>query len=348
MRASPRGCGRVERLSVRVGLIGYGLGGRAFHAPLIAAADGLVLAAVATSRAVENLPTMRDPDALIADPAIDLVVISTPNHSHYPLARAALEAGKHVVIDKPFTVTLGEADALIALAGARGRVLTIFHNRRWDGDYLTVRKLLASGRLGELMRYEAHWDRFRPALTPGWKEKEGAGTGLLGDLGTHLVDQALQLFGPPDAVAGDVAVQREGAVVEDYFSLTLRYGARRVLLSSSLLAAVPRPRFGLHGTRGSFVKYGLDPQEAMAQAGMDPRDPGFGVEDPLWHGTLTLADGRSERIPTERGNYLAFYEAVAAAILHGAPAPVAPEDARAGLAILERARESAAARPPPS
>jgi scyllo-inositol 2-dehydrogenase (NADP+) len=327
-------------LIVRAGLIGHGLGGRAFHEPLIRAAGRLSLDAIATTRSTP------DPAGLIADPAIDLIVVSTPNHSHYSLAKAALEAGKHVVIDKPFTVTLAEADDLIALARMKQRVLTIFHNRRWDGDFLTVRNILASGRLGDVMRYEAHWDRFRPAIKPGWKEEAGPGTGVLGDLGPHLIDQALLLFGPPDAVSGDLERQRPGTAVEDYFAITMRYGKKRVILTSSLLAAAPRPRFGLHGTEGSFVKYGLDPQEPQALAGLSPDDPGFGVEDARWHGTLTRADGTSERIATERGHYPAFYEAVAAAILDGAPVPVDPADARAGLALIARVRADAAARSP--
>jgi scyllo-inositol 2-dehydrogenase (NADP+) len=327
-------------LIVRAGLIGHGLGGKAFHEPLIRAAGRLSLEAIATTRSTP------DPAGLIADPGIDLIVISTPNHSHYGLAKAALEAGKHVVIDKPFTVTVAEADALIALARERERVLTVFHNRRWDGDFMTVRKVLASGRLGDVMRYEAHWDRFRPAIKPGWKEEAGPGTGVLGDLGPHLIDQALLLFGEPDAVAGDLEMQRAGTAVEDYFAIALRYGRQRVILTSSLLAAAPRPRFGLYGTEGSFVKYGLDPQEPQAQAGMSPGDPAFGVEDVCWHGTLTLADGTTERVPTERGNYLAFYDAVAAAILDGAPVPVEPADARFGLALIARVRADSAARSP--
>ena len=322
-------------MSIRTGLIGHGLGGRAFHEPLIRACERLSLAGIATRR------TTPDPADLIADPEIELIVVSTPNHSHFPLAKAALEAGKHVAIDKPFTVTLAEADELIALARATARVLTVFHNRRWDGDFLTVRKLLASGRLGEAMRYEAHWDRFRAAIKPGWKEQAGPGTGLLGDLGPHLIDQALLLFGAPDAVEGDIERQRAGSEVDDYFALTLHYGKRRALLGSSLLAAAPRPRFALHGSEGSFVKYGLDPQEPQAEAGMTPTDPGFGVEEESRHGILTLADGSSETVPTERGNYLAFYDGVAAAILDGAPVPVEPADARAGLEIIELARANA-------
>jgi scyllo-inositol 2-dehydrogenase (NADP+) len=322
-------------LTIRAGLIGHGLGGRAFHEPLLRATDRIALRAIATRSSTP------DPAGLIADPDIELIVISTPNHSHFPLAKAALAAGKHVVIDKPFTVTLAEADALIGLARDRGLILTVFHNRRWDGDFLTVRKLLASGRLSDVMRYEAHWDRFRPTIKPGWKEEAGPGTGVLGDLGPHLIDQVLLLFGEPDWVIGDIEKQRAETEVEDYFAIFLGYGGSRAILSSSLLAAAARPRFSLHGTEGSFVKYGLDPQEPQALAGMTPDDPAFGVEDERWHGILTSADGSTERIPTERGNYLAFYEGVAASILDGAPVPVEPADARAGLEIIEQARASA-------
>lgn len=328
-------------MPIRVGLIGYGLGGRVFHAPLIRAAAGLDLVAIATSRSVPaGIRPVADPAALIADDSLDLVVISTPNVSHFPLARAALEAGKHVVIDKPFTVTVEEADDLIALAKARGRLLVPFHNRRWDGDFRTVRALADSGRLGEIVLAEMYWDRFRPALRDNWKDAGGEGTGLLYDLGPHLIDQALLLFGPPEAIAADLAVQRPRARAEDYFALTLHYGARRVILGCATLVRPPRPRFALHGRSGSFVKYGLDPQEAAMDAGATPDLPGFGVEDARWHGTLTSADGSAETVETLPGRYLAFYEGVARAIDGGAP-PVDPADAREGLRLIRLARQSA-------
>ncbi|HMC92914.1 MAG TPA: Gfo/Idh/MocA family oxidoreductase, partial [Allosphingosinicella sp.] len=280
---------------IRTALIGRGLGGSVFHAPLIRACEGLELVRWVGSAEAEAAATSAD---------VDLVVISTPNAFHFPLARAALEAGKHVVVDKPFTVSLAEADALIDLATARRRVLSVFHNRRWDGDFLTVRKLLP--RLGAVGLYEAHWDRFRPGLREGWKEDPEQGAGLLPDLGPHLIDQALSLFGRPAAVRADVLAQRDGSRIDDYFALTLQYGPMRVTLSASTMVAEPRPRFAVHGSGGSFVKYGVDPQEAELKAGVDPRETGA---DPA-AGVLTSADGAREAVPTERGRYLSFYEGV--------------------------------------
>jgi scyllo-inositol 2-dehydrogenase (NADP+) len=313
-------------MTIRTVLIGRGLGGSVFHAPLIRACEGLELVRWVGSA---------EAGAAAVAPDVDLVVISTPNAFHFPLARAALEAGKHVVVDKPFTVSVAEAEALIDLAHARGRVLSVFHNRRWDGDFLTVAKLLP--RLGTVRLYEAHWDRFRPALRNGWKEDPGQGAGLLLDLGPHLIDQALCLFGMPRAVRADVLAQRAGSRIDDYFALTLDYGPMRVLLSASMLVAQPRPRFAVHGSGGSFVKYGVDPQEAELKAGADPRETGA---DPV-DGVLTAADGARETVATERGRYLSFYEGVAAAIRGEGPVPVDPADARDGLRIIEAAGASA-------
>jgi len=312
---------------IRTALIGRGLGGSVFHAPLIRACPGLELVGVAGAAEAEAAATSAD---------VDLVVISTPNRFHFPLARAALEAGRHVVVDKPFTVNLAEADSLIALAAERGRMLTVFHNRRWDGDFLTVQRVLP--RLGDIRLFEARWDRFRPAIKSGWREVPAEGAGLLNDLGPHLLDQALRLFGRPEAISADILAQRPEAEVDDYFELVLRYGAMRAVLGASTLVADPRPRFAVHGSGGSFVKHGLDPQEAELKAGLDPRDAGQDRRD----GGLTLADGSRETVPTERGRYLAFYEAVAAAVRGEGPPPVDPADAREGLRLLDLARRSAA------
>ncbi|WP_269845225.1 Gfo/Idh/MocA family oxidoreductase [Allosphingosinicella deserti] len=313
-------------------MIGRGMAGTVFHAPLIRAVPEFELAAIAGSA---------EAAALIADPAIDVVVIATPNRSHYPLAETALRAGKHVVVDKPLTVTSAEAVGLIALAAEQKRMLTVFQNRRWDGDYLTVKDAVRSGRLGEIALFEAHWDRFRPAIKPGWRETPAEGAGLFFDLGAHLIDQALQLFGTPEALTADIGAQRSDAEVDDYFRLTLHYGRLRVNLSAATLIAAPRPRFAVYGTGGALVKYGLDPQEAALKAGIDPRSPGFGEEGPDLYATFTGADGAEERIPAQPGRYVAFYEQVAAALCDGSPVPVEPADARAALRIIELARESA-------
>lgn len=332
---------------LQVGLIGFGLAGSAFHAPLVEAERRMRLAAVATARLEalrERFPetAVTSVQALLADPAIDLVVIAAPNAFHAPLARAALDAGKHVVVDKPFVADAADGQPLIDLARRRERVLSVFHNRRWDGDFLTVERILREGRLGEVMLAELCWDRHRPAIKPGWREQAAPGAGLLADLGPHLVDQALSLFGVPDGVAGDVLAQREGAVVDDWFALTLRYGSKRVLLSASTLAADPRPRFALYGTAGSFVKYGLDPQEARLRSGGSVGSARFGEAPGDLRGRLTIGDGVPTRVPTEHGDWRRFYAAMAAAILDGAPPPVDPADTLAGLRLIELARRSAA------
>ena len=319
---------------IQVGLIGYGLAGAVFHEPLIRACGGLELAAVLTSRdhplGVGGLEPLLERS--------DLVVVASPNATHFALAKAALEVGKHVVVDKPFTVAIDEADALIALARERERMLTVFHNRRWAADFLTLRKVLP--RLGETFLVEAHWDRFRPEVRQRWREQAGPGAGLLADLGPHMIDEVLQLFGSPAAISADIMAQRPGATVDDYFDIRLEYGSRRVCLRASSIVSAPRPRFAAHGSGGSFVKRGLDPQEEQLKAGMDPHDPRFGCEEGT--GTLTLPDGSVEQVPGERGRYLDFYRAVVLAIENGEPVPVDPADARAGLMLIDLARRAAA------
>ena len=330
---------------IRVGLIGYGLAGASFHAPLIGAVPGLRLTSIATSRGAAvardwpEATVVADAAMLLSDPAIDLVVIATPDSSHALLAQAALTAGKHVVIDKPFVTDPADGAALIALAEARGRMLSVFHNRRWDADFLTVRDVLADDRLGDIALAELRWDRFRPAIKPGWRETEGAG--LLNDLGPHLLDQALQLFGRPDAVAADLATQRAAATTEDYFEITLSYGERRVIVSAATLLAQPRARFALHGTGGSFVKYGIDPQEAVLRGGYPPTTPGFGEDAPEAFGTLTDTAGTALRIVSARGDWRRYYSGVVAAIAEGAPPPVPARDALAVMELIAVARRSA-------
>jgi len=334
-------------MTVNVALLGYGLAGANFHAPLVALDPRLRLARVVTSRKDEvardhpHAIVSTDANSVLGDDDVDLVVIATPNKTHASLARDALLAGKHVVVDKPFVPDPDEGEALIALAKQRGLMLTVFHNRRWDADFLTVARLVREGRLGEVHHAEMRWDRFRLGIREGWKELPEEGTGLLADLGPHLIDQALLMFGLPEMITGDVACQRAGALVDDYFEVTLHYGARRVILSASTLIAEPRPRFALHGGDGSFVKYGIDPQEDWMRAGRKPNDQGYGIEPVAAYGMLTAPDGASQSIPSERGDWPVFYEHVAAAILDGTPPPVDPADAVTGLNIIECARRSA-------
>ena len=314
-------------MALKVALIGRGLGGSVFHTPLIRALPELERAIVAGAA---------DAEAAAVAKGIDLVVISSPNRTHYPLAEAALRAGKHVVIDKPFTVSVDEADELIALAKERGRMLTVFHNRRWDSDFLTLKRILP--RIGAISLYEAHWDRFRPAIKQGWRETDEPGGGVWYDLGPHLLDQALQLFGMPESVSADIFARRPNAKADDYFDVTLHYGSRRVCLRCSTLVADPRPRIAAHGSEASFVKFGLDQQEPALKEGANPLDPGFGIDERT--GTLTFPDGGLQPVPNERGGYLAFYEAVADSILEGAPVPVDPADARDGLLLISLARRA--------
>ena len=317
---------------IRVGLVGYGLAGSVFHAPLIRACERLELGSVLTSR---DAPNRADSlDQLIE--RSEIVVVATPNKSHFPIAKHALEAGRHVVVDKPFAVTVEEADELIRIAAERKSVLSVFHNRRWDGDFLTVREVVP--KLGDILLFEAAWDRFRPETKQGWREQPDPGAGVWNDLGPHMVDQALQLFGMPESVEADICAQRANARVDDYFDVSFHYGRQRARLCSSSLVADPRPRFAVHGTAGSFVKYGLDPQEAQLKSGLDPKDPNFALD--ICDGALTFVGCKQDRFPTTCGRWLSFYEGVASAILDGTPVPVTAEEARGGLALISLARRS--------
>jgi scyllo-inositol 2-dehydrogenase (NADP+) len=281
---------------------------------------------------------------LFADPAIELVVISSPTPTHYEVARAALHAGKHVVVDKPFATSVREAEDLIALAESKDRSLSVFQNRRWDNDFLTVRKVITEGQLGVIYHYEAHFDRFRPQIKGGWRDQPAKGAGLLYDLGSHLIDHALQLFGLPRAVTADVFSQREAAATADYFHLVLDYGQRRAILHAATLVREPGPHFLIHGDGGSFLKYGIDSQEDALKAGVRPGDPRYGEDDPANYGQLTAADGSRRTVPTLRGGHQQYYAAMADHLLHGAPIPVDAADSRDGLIIIEAASRSAAER----
>jgi len=284
-------------------------------------------------------------EEVFADPTVDLVVIATPNTTHFDLARRSLLAGKHVVVDKPFTTTVADAEELARLARDAGRLLSAFHNRRWDADFLTLRRVIDSGELGRIVHLESHYDRYRPEVVSRWREQPGPGSGIWFDLGAHLADQALRLFGMPEAVFADMAMERDHAAAVDYFHVLLRYARTRVVLHGSNLVAEPARRFEVHGVKGSYVKRGMDKQEAALKRGERPGGPGWGA-DPE-DGTLTVwKDGRPQArtFPTIPGNYPAYYEAIPGAICEGTANPVTPEQAVAVMRVLELACRSAAER----
>ncbi|MCS7067747.1 MAG: oxidoreductase [Meiothermus sp.] len=332
-------------LPIHTALIGYGMAGRVFHAPVIQAVPGLRLVTIQSSQPEQvrsDWPevwvsqTFRE---VVENPQIDLVVIATPNHTHFELAQSALQAGKHVVVDKPFTLTAAEARILQEEARSRGRFLSVFQNRRWDGDYLTLRKLLYQGTLGEAIYFESRFDRYRPEVQNRWREQAGPGSGLWYDLGPHLLDQALELFGRPLAVYADLARQREQAQTPDYVHVLLRYPRLRVVLHASALVPGGSPRFMVHGTLASFVSSGLDGQEALLKQGLRPGAAGWAPEP--CEGWLYHPHRAAERVPMEPGDYRRYYEGVRDAIRQEGPNPVPPEQAVRLMEVLEAALKSA-------
>ncbi|HEB0912852.1 TPA: oxidoreductase [Enterobacter cloacae] len=334
--------------SIRVGLIGYGYASKTFHAPLIAGTPGMALAAVSSSDATKvhadwpTVPVVSEPKHLFNDPNIDLIVIPTPNDTHFPLAKAALEAGKHVVVDKPFTVTLSQARELDALAKSLGRLLSVFHNRRWDSDFLTVKALLSEGTLGEITFFESHFDRFRPQVRNRWREQAGPGSGIWYDLAPHLLDQAVNLFGLPVSMTVDLAQLRPGAQTTDYFHAILSYPQRRIVLHGTMVAAAESARYIIHGTRGSYVKFGLDPQEDRLKNGerLPQEDWGYDMRD----GVVTKVEGETlveETLLTSPGNYPAYHAAVRDALNGTGENPVPASQAIQIMELIELGIESA-------
>lgn len=333
--------------TINVALIGFGYAGRTFHAPLIRATPGLALATVVSSRPDAVRASLGDVavagtiEAALADPRIKLVVIATPDVLHAGHALAALDSGKHVVIDKPFALSLDEARIVVARAHACRRTLSVFHNRRWDSDFLTLRRLIERETLGDITQFESHYDRYRPLVRDRWRERPGAG--VWRDLGPHLVDQALQLFGAPLAIYADLGIQRPCAVATDYAHVLLRYEQRRVILHASLLTPEPGPRLAVHGSRGSFVKHGVDPQEAALAAGHGPGGERWGV-DPM-PGVLTLVGENgmpaAAVLDSVPGDYLAYYAGLRDCLLGRGANPAAPGEALAVMAALDTAIASA-------
>jgi predicted dehydrogenase len=334
------------RADTRVALIGFGYAGRVFHAPLITATPGLTLTAIGSGQgsrvgsAYPGVEVIPDPLAAIRHPDIDLVVIATPNDTHAPLAETALRAGKHVVVDKPFTITLAEARALAAVATEAGRLLSVFQNRRWDSDFLGVARELSAGRIGEVLELRSEMSRYRPQIRDRWRERAGPGSGIWYDLGPHLIDQALVLFGLPETVLASLQIQRSGGSTVDWFEAVLGYGRKRVILTSSMMAADSGTRFLVRGTGGSLIKRRGDRQEEQLVAGQTPGSPGWGHDpDPI-----LLIGGEaasSAEIATPAGNYLEYFLALRDALRgEGAP-PVTTGQATTVMAIIEAGMRSA-------
>ena len=335
--------------TLNVGLIGFGMAAQVFHAPLIHANPNFCLTHIVqrhgslSEKSYPQAKVVRDVDALLAEGSVELVVIATPNASHYEIATRSLEAGKHLVVDKPFTITSSDADRLIALSRKAGRVLSVFQNRRWDGDFLTVEQILGQSLLGRLAEYESRFDRFRPSVNPNaWREQALPGSGVLFDLGSHLIDQAVVLFGRPTGIYAEVRQQRERAAAPDRFEVHLDYPALKVTLKAGTLVCESSPRFVLYGTEGSYLKYGLDPQEEALKQGGSPAQPNWGTETEDAWGTHTRCDGNVTRrkYPTLPGCYPDYYNNVYRAITGQEELAVKPEQAREVIRLIELAQQS--------
>lgn len=332
------------------GIASFGMSGKVFHAPLLTNHEGFHLKTIverSINQAQQWYPDVqisKSFDDLLHDSEIELVIVNTPDHTHAELAHKALMAGKHVVVEKPFTLHASECEDLLNLAIRKNKILSVFQNRRWDGDFLTVQKIIKNELLGKLVEYEAHFDRFRNYIQPNtWKEDSSTGTGTLYNLGSHLIDQALVLFGMPDSVSADIRTLRPEGKVDDFFEVLLNYPEIRVALKASYLVRELGPRYGLHGTHGSFLKYGIDPQEDALKKGESPLNVDWGNESADMWGTLN-ADKRGlhyvGKVQTIPGNYMAFYDNIFEAIVNDKELAVKPEEAINVISVIEAALES--------
>ena len=330
--------------TIKIALIGYGFVGKTFHAPLIQSIEGLTLAVVSSrdeekvKRDLPNILVVATPEEAIQHPDVDLVVIASPNATHAPLAALALNAGKHVVVDKPFTLDMQEARELIALADEKQRLLSVFHNRRWDSDFLGIKQAIEEGRLGKVKLFESHIDRFRPEVRVRWREQNVPGSGLWFDLGPHLIDQTLQLFGLPQSVQGNIATLRDGAEINDWAHVVLNYPEHKVILHASMLVAGGTSRFTVHGDKASVVKARIDQQEAQLLAGVIPGSESWGEDSDDM--VLFDAAGDATRLKTPKGDQRQYYMSVRDALTGKIENPVHPVEALAVMAVLEAAVKS--------
>ncbi|MDI3234387.1 Gfo/Idh/MocA family oxidoreductase [Exiguobacterium antarcticum] len=330
--------------TIQTMLVGFGFSAVTFHAPLLQALPQFTVRQVVSSQQDKVATVFPEAKVIgtleeaLQDEQTELVIITTPTALHFEMAKQAIEAKKHVLLEKPAVVTMDEADELIRLAAHHGVHVAVYQNRRFDGDFLTIEQLIEMNEIGDWQLLESRFDRYRPVVRNRWREQKGPGSGILFDLGSHLIDQALALFGEPDAVVGDVLFQRDGAETDDGFHVTLCYGKRRVILRSNSFIQGLSPRFELHATRGSYIKYGMDPQEARLASG-HPVNETIGQDLVTDYGYLQIADQPVERLATLPGSYLGFYEALAAGLVTGA-LPVDLTDALRTMQVLNAVRLS--------
>jgi len=334
---------------IKTGIASYGLSGRVFHAPFIHANEAFELTAICerskneASKTYPYVKIVSSFDELISDASLELIIVNTPDVTHYDYCKAALEAGKHVIVEKPYVFTVAEGEELIQLAAEKGRMLTVFQNRRWDGDFMTVRKVLNENKLGRIVEFRAGFQRFRTQIADTWKERNDRFVGIVYNLGPHLVDQAICLFGKPTSVFAQIKKQRDGSQIDDFFHIILKYPELQVTLTAGMLMKEPIASFVLHGTTGSFIKPGIDPQEDQLKAGMLPTDEVYGFDTPEMYGTLVLDENGEtirETIETIRGDYRLYFEAVANSIRQQQAPPISPAENLLVIRILEAAYQS--------
>lgn len=334
--------------AIKTALCSYGMSGLVFHGPLLQANPGFSIVKILERKKEESAgkhqgaQLVRSYDDILDDPGVELVVVNTPDHLHYEMAGRALKAGKHVVVEKPFTLRTDHADELIRMAKDNGLVLSVFQNRRWDGDFLSVKEIIRKQKLGRLVDFESHFDRYRTEIQESWKDRS-TGTGTLYNLGSHLVDQALQLFGMPEYLYCDSRILRDGAFTDDSYDLILHYPEIKCMLRSSYLVREPGPRFILHGTGGTYLKWGIDPQEEALKLGSVPGRPGWGEEAESHWGKINALDGElfvQSKYPTLPGNYMAYYDNIYGAIRENKPLAVQAGEARNVIRIIEAAYQS--------
>ncbi|MGR5094758.1 oxidoreductase [Vibrio maritimus] len=330
---------------IKTAIIGYGFSAKTFQIPFITTLPEFELTAISTSQADEVNSAFSDVThyasaiSMIEETDAELVIITAPNHVHFELAKLALESGKHVVIEKPFVTRIEDGEALIEMAKKHSRVLSIYHNRRWDGDFLTVKKLIEEEKLGDIKHFESHYDRFRPQVRQRWREQTTDGGGILFDLGSHLIDQAVELFGVPDYVSAECKMRRENSTNVDYFHVILHYPEHLAILHGDMFDAGPNRRFTVKGTLGNYEKCGFDPQEAQLISGVLPNTLNWSEETHESYGTL-YQEGGSEAVKTELGAYQDYFKQLATSIQDGLEPPVKPEEALQVIRLIELAMES--------